>query len=165
MPFQWLLVALYPNPFGMPPFRLSRTPSRANLAKANHTEAGGSTSDDFNLSLQVSESKATIRPHPWRAKGLSTTGNSSPFQWTLISPSTASSVDAFPTPDPAIPSVHLNGVAAPSPERIPATDAVSDKLAEAWDAVKDVPEFAHTSRAIPSHAVGVSVAPSLSAMR
>jgi hypothetical protein len=47
----------------------------------------------------------------------------------------------FPTPDPAIPSVHLNSVAVPSAERIPGIDAEPDKPAGAWDVVKDGPQI------------------------
>jgi hypothetical protein len=65
----------------------------------------------------------------------------------------------MPTPVPAIPSVLLTDVAvAPSPEMVPSSGPVPDKLADAWDAVKDYPKIANTSRALDT--VGVSSAPS-----
>jgi len=54
-----------------------------------------------------------------------------------------------------------NSVTVPPPERIPATGAVPDKLAEAWDAIKDGPKIADRSRALHAKGVGVSAAPSL----
>jgi hypothetical protein len=63
----------------------------------------------------------------------------------------------MPTPVPAIPSViPTNAAVIPSPEMVPAVGPVPDKLADAWDAVKDEPKIAKTSRS-----VGVSSAPSL----
>ena len=120
----------------MPFSRLSRTSSQPTLADSDLASAGGSISDgsESNLPRRASGSKASERhrPHrPWKAKGLPTTDRSSPSQSTPIPPSTDHRVDTFPTPDPAIPSVHLNSVTVPSPERIPAIGAVPDKLAEA----------------------------------
>ena len=143
----------------MPFSRLLRTSSHPTLADS---DAGGNTSDDSSLpwrGWQTSGSKATIRHRPWKAKGPSTTDHSNPSQSTSILISTESRVDTFPTPNPGIPSIHLNTVAVPSPERIPAIGAVPDKLVEAWGAVKDGPKIADTNRAL--HAVGVSATPPL----
>jgi len=149
----------------MPFSRLSRTSSQPTLADSDLADAGGSTSDGSNLPRRSSGSKASVwieshRPHrPWKAKGPST-DHSSPSQSTPIPPSTERRVDTFPKPDPAIPSVHLNSVTVHSPERIPAIGAVPDKLAEAWDAVKDGPKIADRSRSLPAEDDGVSAAPS-----
>ena len=134
----------------MPFSRLSRTSSQPTLADSDLAGAGGSTSDGSNQPRRASGSKASERHRlhrPWKAKGLPTTDRSSPSQSTLIPPSTDHRVDTSPTPDPAIPSVHLNSVTVPSPERIPAIGAVPDKLAEAWDPVEDGPKVADRSRA------------------
>ena len=146
----------------MPFSRLLRTSSQPSLADSALADAGGSTSDDSNLprqGWQASGSKATIRHRPWKADGPSITDHSSPSQSTAVPPSTESKVDTHTPPDTAITSVQLNSVAVPSPERIPAIGAVQDKLAEAWDAVKDGPKIAGTSCAL--RAVGVSAAPPL----
>ena len=132
------------RPFAMPLFRSLRTSSHP--ADSDLDDAAGNTSDDSNLrGLQASGSKSTIHHRHWRAKGQLTTDHSGPFRSRSIPPST------FPTSYPAIPShrVHLNGVDVPSPEIPPTTDAVSDKFAEAWYAVKDGPKSADTSRALP----------------
>ena len=161
--FQYLsaVTVLYPYPFGMPLSRLLRPSGQPTHANSHLADAGGSISDDPNLpwgwqTRPTSGSKATIRHRPRKAKGPSITGHSSPFQPTSIV-LTESKADTFHTPDPAIPSVHLNSSAVPSPEGIPITGAVLDKLSEAWNAVKDGPKIADTSRA--RHAVGVSAAP------
>lgn len=146
----------------MPFSRLLRTSSHPTLADSALADAGGSTSDDSNQprqGWQASGSKDTICHRPWKADGPSTTDHSSPSKSTAVQPSTESRVNTSPPPDPAISSVHLNSVAVPSPERIPAIGAVQDKFAEAWDAIKDGPKIAETSHAL--HAVGVSAAPSL----
>jgi hypothetical protein len=106
---------------------------------------------------------ATIR-RPWKAKSLSSTGHSNPSQPTPTPPSTLK--DECPTseggleelspPVPTIPNVFLtNHTVIPSPEIGP----VPDKLADAWDAVKDDPKIADTSRAVDT--VGLSQAPAL----
>jgi hypothetical protein len=126
------LICSRPDPFGMPFCRLLRTSSQWTLADSDLANAGGSTSDDSNLpwrGWQSSGSKATTRHRPWKAKGPSTTDNYSSSQSTPIPPSTESRVDTFPTPYPAIPSVHLSSVAVPSPERIQAIGAEPHKLA------------------------------------
>lgn len=57
-------------------------------------------------------------------------------------------------PVPAIPSVFLtNVVVVPSPEIVPAINPVSDKLADAWDAVKEDPKIANTSRKLDTAGV------------
>lgn len=133
------------------------------LSQPDSDDAGGNTSDDSNLSRrgwQASGSKPSTHQRPWKAKGQLTTDHSSHSQSRPTPPT-------FPMPHPAIPGVHPNSVARPSPE-IPAIDPVPDKVAEAWDAVKDGPKTAGTSRAprkSATHplvkAVGVSASPSL----
>lgn len=56
---------------------------------------------------------------------------------------------------PQVPPTNLAIV--PPPEGKPAISLISDKLAEAWDAVKDGPKAASMSRGLD--AVGVSSAP------
>jgi hypothetical protein len=152
----------------MPLSRFLRTFSQP--ADSDLDDAGGNTSDDTSSrDWQASGSKATTHHHihhhihrPWRAKGQLTTDHSSPSQSRPIPPPT------FPTPYPAIRGEHLNSPAASL--EIRAIDAVPDKFVEAWDAVKDGPKSADTSRALPKRGhsatlavgkvVGVSAAPS-----
>ncbi|SRR6266446_1620040 len=129
------------------------------LAPSVPADAEGGTSDDSNTSrreLQASESIATIRRRPWKAKRPSATGHSSPSMSTPIPPSTSkagnptneSRVDTLSPSDPVIPHVHPTNIAViPSPEAVPAIGAEPDKLADAWGAVKDGPKVASTGRA------------------
>ena len=55
----------------------------------------------------------------------------------------------FPMPLPPDPTVFVTALPmVPPPEMIEASSPVQDKLAEAWDAVKDDPGFAKTSRGL-----------------
>jgi hypothetical protein len=70
-------------------------------------------------------------------------------------PTTESGVDEIFPPVPAIPgALRTNAAVVSSPGMVPAVDAVSDKFAEAWDAVKDNPGVAKASRELDT--VGVS---------
>jgi hypothetical protein len=61
-------------------------------------------------------------------------------------------------PVPAIPSIVVtNAAGVPSPEMVPAIGAVPDKLADAWEAVKNEPKIANMTL----DTVGVSSAPLL----
>ena len=139
--------------------RFWRSVSQPNLARSAPADARRSTSDDSNIphrGRQASELMATIRRRPWKAKRHSTTDHSSPSQSTPIpastfNPPTEGRVDALSPSDPA---VHLTNVAVvPSPETVPAIGPVQDKLAEAWDAVKDDRKIANTSRAVDADGV------------
>ena len=60
-------------------------------------------------------------------------------------------VPEMPLPMPLPPGVVLTNLAmVPPPEMIPAVVPAPDKLAEAWDAVKDDPTIAKTSRELDS---------------
>jgi len=143
----------------MPSSRSFTTPSQLTLADSDPAGAGGSTLDDYNLPQpgQARDSKAAIRRRS--EKGQSNTDHSSQSQSTPIPPSTESKVDTRPPTDSAIPSVHLDSITVPSPERVPAIDPVQDNLAEPWDAVKDIPKIARGARAFD--ALGASTTPSL----
>jgi hypothetical protein len=137
---------------------LFRTPSQLTLADSDPADAGGSTSDDSNLpqrGWQARDSRAAICRRTWSEKGQSNTDHSSQSQSTPIPPSNESKVDT--QPPPAIPSVHLNSITVPSPERVSAIDPVQDSLAEPWDAVKDTPKIARGA----FDALGASTTPSL----
>ena len=57
-------------------------------------------------------------------------------------------------PVPAVPSGLLTDVAVlPSPKMVPAIGPVQEELADAWEAVKDDPRIANTSRELDT--VGV----------
>ncbi len=81
-------------------------------------------------------------PENWSEKGQSNTDHSSQSQSTPIPPSTESKVDTRPPPNSAIPSIHLNSITVPSPERVPAIGPVQDNFTEPWEAVKDIPKIA-----------------------
>src|SRR5258708_1228936 len=122
-----------------------RTPSQLTLADPDLGDAGGSTSDDSNLpqrEWRARESRAAIRRRTWSEKGQSNTDHSSQSQSTPIPPSTESKVDTRPPPNSAIPSIHLNSITVPSPERVPAIGPVQDNFTEPWEAVKDIPKIA-----------------------
>ena len=149
----------------MPFARLLKKFSQPNLARSRTTDAESSVADDSSIcqrGRQASESMVSVR-RPWKAKRPSTTDHSSPSQSTLTSPltSTAKSTTTEDGVDegtlPTIPSVVLaNATTAPSPEMVPAVGPVPDKLADAWDAVKDDTNIANTGRALDT--VGVSSA-------
>jgi hypothetical protein len=66
----------------------------------------------------------------------------------------------MPPPVPPIPrALPTNDAVVPSPEMVPAIGPVPDKLADAWDAVKNDPKVTNMSRALDT--VGVSPAPLL----
>jgi hypothetical protein len=98
---------------------------------------------------------------PWMTKSQSTTDYSQPTS-TLKAESLTSSggVNATPQPTP-IPGpsgiLPTNLAMVPPPKEIPAISPILDNLAKAWDAVKDGPKVAITSRGLD--AVGVSSAP------
>ena len=149
----------------MPFTRLFRGSSQPTLARSDPTDARSGESN--TPERQTSELMSTIR-RPWKARRPPSTDRSSPSQptpTTLLSykakdPTTESRVEEMSPPVPAIPSGLLTNVAVePSPEIVPAIDRMSDKLASAWDAVKDVPNTVNTSRVLDT--VGVSSASSL----
>jgi hypothetical protein len=140
--------------FAMPFAHLLGRSSQPTPAHSRPIGAGSSISDDSNIPRhQISELMTTIR-RPWKTKKPSSTpaNHSSPSQLThtpaLVSnaksPTTERGVDEA---IPAVPSVLLTNVAfVPSPEIVPVIDSVSDKLVDAWDAVKVDPKSASTSR-------------------
>lgn len=159
--------------FGMPFSRLLRRFSQPTLAHSDPNDAEISTSDDPNITpqrgRQASDSIAIIS-RPWKARRPASTDHSqaspsqrtptSPLTFIAKGPTTESGVDEIP-PVPAIPDVLLTNVTVvSSPEIVPAIGPVPDKLADAWDAVKDDPKFAYMNRELDI--VGVSSAPSLS---
>ena len=137
--------------------RLFRKFSQPTSTPSDTTDPETSTSGDSNIprrGRQNSELMATSH-HPWKAEGPSSTDHPSSPQSTptppLTSkdkgPTTESGVDDMSLPVPAVPSVLLTNVAAiPSPEMVPATGTLSDKLADAWDTIKDDTKFANTSQ-------------------
>jgi len=64
----------------------------------------------------------------------------------------------LPVPLPIIPDVFaINPDMAPPPEMIPTVSPVPDRLAEAWDAIKDGPSIPKANGGL--HTVGVSSVP------
>jgi hypothetical protein len=162
---------LYPvQPFGMPFTRLLRGSSQPTLARPDPTDTrSGTSGDSSNIpERQTSELMSTIR-RPWKAKRPSSTDRSNPSQPTPTThltfkakgPATESRVEEMSPPVPTTPSVLPTNVAVvPSPpEIVPAIDPLPDKLANAWDAVKDDPNITNVSRALDT--VGQSSASSL----
>jgi hypothetical protein len=138
-------------------------PSLANPAPAGSGNSPRNSSDDPHerpQRRQASESTPPI-PRPWRRKRPSTMGHSSQSPTTstpLLIPKAQS-----PTPDVEVPEMPLpmplvtspgvvltNFAMVPPLEMIPAVVPAPDKLTEAWDAVKDDPNIAKTSRRIDS---------------
>jgi hypothetical protein len=147
--------------------RLLRKFSHPSLAPTASTDAESSPSADKpngqTQRRQYSEPTRTI-PRPWRRKRPSTAGPSSisrqtsapPLTHKAEGPSTQGGVPgmSFPEPLPPDPSVFLTNLAmVPSPEMIPISSPVQDKLAKAWDTVKGDTGVANISRELD--AVGV----------
>jgi hypothetical protein len=153
--------------------RLLRKFSHPSLVPPTSTDAGISrpaTSDPKShpQRRQTSEPTYTV-PRPWKKKRSSTTGRSSIISQQTSTPpltpeaeglTTESRVDEIFPPVPVTPSARLTSAAVvSSPETVLAIDAVPDKLAEAWDAVKDDPGVAKASRELDT--VGVCPLPRL----
>ena len=158
----------------MPFTRLLKKFSQPTLARSRTADAESSAADDSSIpqrGRQASESMVSIR-RPWKAKRPSSTDHSSPSQSTLTPPLTSTAkgitivdgVDEMSPPVPAIPNVLLaSDTTVPSPGVVSAVGPVPDKLADAWDAVKDDPNIASTGRALDT--VGMSSAPLFSKIR
>ena len=151
--------------------RLLRKLSHPNLGPPASTDAGisrpASDPKGHPQRRQSSEPTHTVL-RPWRKKRSSTTGYSSISQQTSSPPLTSegdgptseSGVDEIIPPVPALPgATRSNAAVVSSPEMVPAVDVVPDKLAEAWDAVKDNPGVAKASRELDT--VGASYFPDL----
>ena len=150
--------------------RLLRKHSTPNLAPPAPTDAGSNPSADGPNGQpqrrQASEPTRTI-PRPWRRKRPSTTSHSSLSEQTTTSPMTPISPRVedlipqggvrempIPMPLPPDPNVFMTNLAmVPPPETIEASSPVQDKLVEAWEAVKDDPEVAKTSRELDTAGV------------
>ena len=148
--------------------RLLKKLSSPSLVPPAATDTEGvDFTDGFNGQPQSSERMRTI-PHPWRRKR-ALTGHSS-----ISRPSTMPSVTPkagyplaqggtremlFDKPLPPEPSVLLTKLPmVSSPNMIPACRSpIQDKLAEAWDAVKDDPRIATMSKEL--HTVGMCSLP------
>jgi hypothetical protein len=149
--------------------RLLRKFSQSNLARPASADAASSpsphASDKPPQRRQASEPMPLV-PRPWRRKRRSTAGHSSISLPTSTSPPATPKAESHasvggscempvPMPLPVPSSVSLlNLSVAPPPEVTPATGPVPDKLAEAWDAVKEDPRIAKTSRELD--AIGTS---------
>ena len=138
-------------------------PSLAHPAPADSGNSPQTSSEDPHERPQrrrASEPTPVV-PRPWWRKRPWTVGRSSQYQATsspLLIPkaqSPTSNVEVpetlLPMPLPTFPGVVLTNLAMVSPpEMIPAVVLAPDKLAEAWDAVKDDPNMAKTSRELDS---------------
>jgi hypothetical protein len=139
---------------------LLRKFSHPSLVPTASTDAESSPSvDEPNgqpQHRQYSEPTLTI-PRPWRKKRPSTAGSSSisrqtsapPLRPRVGDPTPEGGVPEipFPKPLPPDPSVFLTNLSViPPPGMITVSSPVQDKLAEAWDAVKDDPGVANISR-------------------
>lgn len=144
--------------------RLLRKLSHSNLVPP----AAGSvpSSDEPNGQPQHRQSSELTRSitRPWRRKRPSTAGNSSTsrqMSTSALTPKTEGPVPqggvremTFPMPVPPDPSVFTTNLATVAPPVIiPDRSPVQDKLAEAWDVVKDDPGVSKASREL--NTVGV----------
>lgn len=141
----------------MPLSRLLKKLSHPSLVPPAATDAGSILStDDLNGHPQSSESTRTI-PRPWRRKR-ALTGHSSISRQSSTPPLTPKAEYPLPRggmremlfdkPLPPEPSVFLTKLSmVSSPELMPiCSSPVQDKLAEAWDTVKDDARIAKTSQ-------------------
>ena len=129
------------------------------------------STDDLNDHPQSSERARTI-PRPWRRKR-ALTGHSSisrPSSMPPLTPKAEYPLGGTPEmlidkPLPPEPSVSLSKPSfISSPDMIPVCSSpVQDKLAEAWDAVKDDPRITKMSKEI--HTVGMCSLPRSSFLR
>ena len=150
--------------------RLLRKFSHPNLVSpaSTDTEISRPASDSKRhpQRRQASEPTHTV-PRPWKKKRSSTARSSisqqtstPPLTPEAVGPTIESRVDEIFPPVPVIPSGGLtNAAVVSSPESVLAIDPVPDKLAEAWDAVKDDPRVAKASRELDT--VGVCPLPRL----
>jgi len=149
--------------------QLLRKFSRPNLARSVAHDAGVNASDDSNKSRQQRQANEPMLTMDrfWRTKKPSTADRSNPSESTSIHPlppktESSTSEDGviavpLPIPLPTTPSVFANNPDRVSPpEMIPTMSPVPDKLAEAWDAIKDGPNIANARRRLDT--VGVSFA-------
>ena len=155
----------------MPFPQVLRKFSHPNLARSESApDAGHDSSDDSNKPTrrrQASEAMPT-KSRWWRAKRPSTTRHSSLSQPTFAhtltskaeSPDSEDGVNVMPLSNP-LPSTAgvfvTNPDKASLPEMIPTGNPAPDKLAEAWDTIKDGPNVGSTGRRLD--AIGVSSIP------
>ena len=151
--------------------QLLRKFSQPNLAGSVAHDAGVDASDDSNKlrqQRQASEPMPTMHRFWRRTKKSSTTDRSNPSESTSIHPlppktESSTSEDGviavpLPIPLPTTPVFANNLDRVSPPEMIPTVSPVPDKLAEAWDAIKDGPNIANASRRLDTVGVGVSFA-------
>jgi hypothetical protein len=148
----------------MPLSRLLKKLSHPNLVPPAATDTGSILStDNHNGQPQSSEPTRTI-PRPWRRKR-TLTGHSS-ISWQSSMPPLTLKVEyplaqggmrelLFDKPLPPVPGVFLTKQSmVSSPDMVPVcSSTVQDKLAEAWDAVKDDARLAKMSREL--HTAGM----------
>ena len=136
--------------------RLLRKLSHPSLGPSAPTDAGSNSSaNDPNgqpQRRQASEPTHTI-PRPWRRKQPSTAGDSSTSRQMPTSPLILRAGGPAPqggvpnlVPVPSDPSIVMTNLVPGLPGMIPDISPVQDKLAEAWDTVKDDPGVTKTSR-------------------
>jgi hypothetical protein len=152
----------------MPLSRLLKKLSQPSLVPPAATDTGSIVStDNLNGHPQSSEPMHTI-PRPWRKKrtltshsSISRQSSTPPFtpkaEYPLAQPEGGMCEMPFDKPLPPEPSVLLTTMSiVPSPDVMPVCPSpVQDKLAEAWNAVKDDARVTKTSREI--HTVGMSL--------
>jgi hypothetical protein len=155
--------------------RLLKKLSYPSLVPPAAGSASGPSADDPNGQPQCRQSSEPTRTihRPWRRKQPSTAGHSSMSRQMSTSPLTPKAegpapqdgVCEMPIPMPIPPDLSVfmtNLVTEPPSEMIPDSSPVQDKLAEAWDAVKDDPGAAKGSRELDT--IGVCPLPRLPAV-
>ena len=144
-------------------FRWLKTYTKPISSHSSPTNVGRNHSpEDFNKprqSRQTNESAPATR-RPWRRKKLSRTDDtrSSPLSTTHPPPTPNAKVES-PTSDggvyqmpvimplPFTPGFSPTNLAiAPPPEAMPPLSPTSDRIVQAWDAVKDGPKFSNINR-------------------
>jgi hypothetical protein len=157
--------------------RLLKKFGQTSLARPTSTDGRSSPSaDDPNNLPHRQQGEATPAfSRPWRKKRPSTTDHSGVSRQKSTSPlipeaeNSASEHEVHETsPQMALPttsSVFLSTfpMTEPPPKIVSAVVPLPDELAEAWNVVRDDPNFANSSRGI--HSVGTSSAPIHSVLR
>lgn len=145
---QWCLIPSFPIT-SMSFAQALRKFSQPNLAHSADADAGSGTSDNSNnLTQRRQASEPTLtKSRFWRVKRPPTPHRSNLSQPTPTQAENSTSTDGViampsPAPLPTTPDVFAtNFYTAPPPEMIPPVSPVPDKLAEAWDAIKDGPSI------------------------
>ena len=167
---QWCLVLLF-RITSMSFAQVLRKFSQPNLAHSADADAGPGTSDNSNNN-NLTQRRQASEPTPtksrfWRVKRPPSRHRSNLSQPTPTQHENSTFTDGVvampsPTPLPTTPDVFATNLyTVPSPEMIPPVSPVPDRLAEAWDAIKDGPSIPKAREGLDTVGASASLAPYL----